>query len=243
MIRLLTIFFTAFFFACVFIRFYLASVDQGVEIWNHWFTGETGILDAAEAVMWVPVIAINILSLKLLDDDRFSYVWLWHGALALACMVFLGEEISWGQHLFGWTTPSELAVVNVQNETNFHNLNFAMLLGVSEDSRFYWILSHGNHFINPLYYLFAICVWIVMPIVLRKTRILPKIPVIDSGVSLYLFIGAIVYLVVDKLFYNVGELWEFCITSTFLLGSLDMYLKHKSQTAVASTGMPKRLLN
>lgn len=44
--------------------------------------------------------------------------------LALAAVTFLagGEEISWGQRLFGWGTPSELAHINVQDETNLHNL-------------------------------------------------------------------------------------------------------------------------
>ena len=32
------------------------------------------------------------------------------------------EEVSWGQRLFGWQTPAALAEVNVQHETNLHNL-------------------------------------------------------------------------------------------------------------------------
>ncbi len=34
-----------------------------------------------------------------------------------------GEEISWGQHMFGTVTPEWLAEVNGQNETNLHNIN------------------------------------------------------------------------------------------------------------------------
>lgn len=33
-----------------------------------------------------------------------------------------GEEISWGQRLFGWGTPGVLARANKQDETNLHNL-------------------------------------------------------------------------------------------------------------------------
>ncbi len=36
----------------------------------------------------------------------------------LLCM----EEISWGQHWFGWDTPEALSELNTQNETNFHNI-------------------------------------------------------------------------------------------------------------------------
>ncbi len=34
-----------------------------------------------------------------------------------------GEEISWGQHMLGTTTPDWLKAVNDQNETNLHNIN------------------------------------------------------------------------------------------------------------------------
>lgn len=33
-----------------------------------------------------------------------------------------GEEISWGQRLFGWGTPAALRRANAQDETNLHNL-------------------------------------------------------------------------------------------------------------------------
>lgn len=44
-------------------------------------------------------------------------------ALAGAVFVFgMGEEISWGQRLFGVQTPEFFAKHNAQNETNLHNL-------------------------------------------------------------------------------------------------------------------------
>ncbi len=41
---------------------------------------------------------------------------------AAACMLAAGEEISWGQCLFGWTTPDFLMGLNQQGETNIHNI-------------------------------------------------------------------------------------------------------------------------
>lgn len=41
---------------------------------------------------------------------------------AAACVVIAGEELSWGQWIFHWDTPEALAAVNLQNETNAHNL-------------------------------------------------------------------------------------------------------------------------
>ena len=40
-------------------------------------------------------------------------------------MLFVGlEEIAWGQVLFGWKTPENIAAVNAQNQTTIHNLEF-----------------------------------------------------------------------------------------------------------------------
>ena len=46
----------------------------------------------------------------------------WLLLLALLMLVCLGEEISWGQRLFGWNTPSGFKPLNAQQETNLHNL-------------------------------------------------------------------------------------------------------------------------
>jgi hypothetical protein len=62
----------------------------------------------------------------------------WAILFALVCagaIVIAGEEISWGQRIFGWITPQDLAGINKQGETNLHNLggtlrilNFGMMV-------------------------------------------------------------------------------------------------------------------
>lgn len=42
--------------------------------------------------------------------------------LALAFFLAGGEEISWGQRIFGWDTPEAIEAANLQGETNLHNL-------------------------------------------------------------------------------------------------------------------------
>ena len=39
----------------------------------------------------------------------------------LGLLYYLFEEISWGQHFFGWQTTQFFLNINTQNETNFHN--------------------------------------------------------------------------------------------------------------------------
>ena len=42
--------------------------------------------------------------------------------LALLFFIGFGEEISWGQRIFGWETPQFMKEINLQGETNFHNI-------------------------------------------------------------------------------------------------------------------------
>ncbi|WP_226399265.1 hypothetical protein [Synechococcus sp. MU1643] len=40
-------------------------------------------------------------------------------------MLFVGlEEVAWGQILFGWKTPENIAAVNAQNQITLHNFEF-----------------------------------------------------------------------------------------------------------------------
>lgn len=50
---------------------------------------------------------------------RVSYV-----LLALFFFVAFGEELSWGQHYFGFATPAAIEQLNQQEELNLHNLSF-----------------------------------------------------------------------------------------------------------------------
>ena len=42
--------------------------------------------------------------------------------VAIVLFVMVGEELSWGQRIFGWATPDSFASINEQSETNLHNL-------------------------------------------------------------------------------------------------------------------------
>ena len=47
--------------------------------------------------------------------------WYWYLILAALFFFITGEEISWGQRIFGWGTPDWMES-NVQKETTIHNL-------------------------------------------------------------------------------------------------------------------------
>ena len=59
--------------------------------------------------------------------DRRRLIGLAYLAAAVVALFILGEEISWGQRILGWSTPEELEELNKQGETNLHNIGPALL--------------------------------------------------------------------------------------------------------------------
>ena len=85
-------------------------------------------------VEWIGALGLLVGSILYLASFVFARrrrpvgmaptgVWALLG-LALALFFFFGEEISWGQRLFGYGTPDSISGVNAQDETTFHNVNF-----------------------------------------------------------------------------------------------------------------------
>ena len=86
--------------------------EDGLSEWWSVATYLAGAM-AAGAAAW---------SLRATRHSALKYFY-----LALAVGFFLGgmEEISWGQRLVGWGTPTALEEINFQGETTVHNVYFA----------------------------------------------------------------------------------------------------------------------
>lgn len=88
--------------------------------WEKDLYREYGLMENLTVVYLLAALVIALRTLPL----RFGAL---HGLaislLALGAFVFMGEEISWGQHFVGWKTPEEWKELNRQKETNIHNLN------------------------------------------------------------------------------------------------------------------------
>ena len=74
-----------------------------------------------EALQFIIVAVCMPLAAYMAFKVKDVYLKLWLALCALGCFYIAGEEISWGQHIFGWTTPEFWSAVNDQNETNLHN--------------------------------------------------------------------------------------------------------------------------
>ena len=127
--------------------------------------GEAGIIENMTVLFLVVAIGFNVSSISRANRlalPGFLNAWLF--MLILGAAYFALEEISYGQHMFGWGTGETWKELNDQEETNLHNvhalfdqvprllLTLAILIGgvvlplyryfrdirLDESSRFYW---------------------------------------------------------------------------------------------------------
>lgn len=90
-----------------------------------WITAENSVME------WLQFLLILISSLIFvrlslgLFQSRQAMIGALYLAMALGTFFVAGEEIAWGQHIFGWSTPEALEAVNVQQETTLHNISSA----------------------------------------------------------------------------------------------------------------------
>ena len=90
-----------------------------------WLEGEDGLSEWWSVATYLAAAVLagaTAWALWATRHTKLRYLY-----LVMAVAFFLGamEEISWGQRLFGWGTPSAIEQINFQNETTIHNVNFA----------------------------------------------------------------------------------------------------------------------
>ncbi|MEM1075222.1 MAG: hypothetical protein AAF665_09315 [Pseudomonadota bacterium] len=95
--------------------------SMGPEFYDAYIEHEFGVTEVATLFVLSFAIVLCIASLKLVRCLRDSLITGWLTVFLVGAVYFLGEEASWGQHLFGWQTPESWAMGNDQKETNLHN--------------------------------------------------------------------------------------------------------------------------
>lgn len=89
---------------------------------------EDGPVEWLSAIFFVGIAVIAVR----IGFNRFKTGHSWQAVLfvSVALVMFFagGEEVSWGQRVFGWDTPEELIGINDQEETNLHNIGIMLQL-------------------------------------------------------------------------------------------------------------------
>ncbi len=107
---------------------------------------EDGVLESLSTIFYFAAAGIFAFGFK----NKPAPLRFW--CLFFAVLMFMvgGEEISWGQRIFGITTPTSLETVNVQNEFNIHNIDgihqHVRMLGVAFVGLFCFLIPVTNRF-------------------------------------------------------------------------------------------------
>lgn len=82
---------------------------------------ESGWIEVSTVIFLITSIIFSVMLLKTNNLSNYNWFRWWIVLLIFGCVYFAGEEISWGQHIFGWETPEAWSDINDQSETNLHN--------------------------------------------------------------------------------------------------------------------------
>ncbi len=87
-----------------------------------WFTGEDRFAESLQALFYVLTFGLSLVVARRQQRAGEKLIALLYLGLCLAMFFMIGEELSWGQRIFGWETANSLAEMNKQEETNLHNI-------------------------------------------------------------------------------------------------------------------------
>ncbi len=179
-----------------------------------------GVVEAIEAILW-------LIATVFFGRTAWRTKSPWLVLLTLMCFFALGEEISWGQHLLGFEAPEALADVNQQDETNLHNLNLAVILGLPETMPFYSYFTNITRILNPLFYLVNMILWIAFPLLKPRVNLLRQYPALSRQFVIFAIGVFIVFIVVDRLLINAGELLELGLSMLGCLAAVEVFLNRE----------------
>lgn len=80
--------------------------------------GDGGLVEYATVAAWFASI---VFAMRLAATAGGPLSRLTHVAVGLGAFVLMGEEVSWGQWILSWESPTYFAENNLQGETNAHN--------------------------------------------------------------------------------------------------------------------------
>lgn len=83
------------------------------------FDSERGPVEMLSGLFFLAASVVCVWRLVTGARQDRAWLYLW----AAACFLFFGEETSWMQHVFGFSTPESIEAVNYQQEFNLHNLD------------------------------------------------------------------------------------------------------------------------
>ena len=196
---------------------------------DRFMKGEAGIIENLTVLFLVASIGFCISSISLANRLALTQTLkAWLVLMILGAAYFALEEISYGQHMFGWGTADTWKELNDQDETNLHNVH-ALFDQVPRGLLTLGILIGGV--ILPLYRRFRNIE------LLESNRLYWQWPTMDCvTIGLTVIMVRPFFSVFEFEFINTGEIKEVLFALFILLYcvSIQTRLKQRSQSALAN---------
>ena len=200
--------------------FFIFSKDSITRI-----SSEDGILESLTAICFL------LSSIFLLFSNKKHNFFIY--ALSLILLFGAGEEISWGQRIFGWQTPSEMKKLNVQGETTIHNIE---IFNRTKFDNTYKSGTDNLFTMDVLYRIFCVTFGIILPFlvfhfdIIKRLTVFFKIPVPPISIGIFFVIS---YLFLRFIHAYIGsdidtklqtpEIYEFTTSYFWLIISYFFY--------------------
>ena len=82
---------------------------------------ENGAVEILQTIIIALAFITTAFTLPVAIRTKNNFLIGWTLCATIGCFYITGEEISWGQHIFFWSTPENWMVLNDHHETNIHN--------------------------------------------------------------------------------------------------------------------------
>jgi len=99
----------------------VAAAAAGKDAYK-WFTQEDGFAESMQVLLYAAALVISLLLTRRLWTSGERGLGGLYLLLSVGFFFLIGEEVNWGQRIFGWVTPETWGDTNKQEETNLHNI-------------------------------------------------------------------------------------------------------------------------
>jgi hypothetical protein len=167
--------------------------------------------------------------------------------LGLFLFFCFGEEISWGQRIFGVQTPEHLKNINAQGETNIHNLwlfqsydkNHITKTGLQR-----WITSSRLFALSWFIYCVIIPILDYLSAGMRRFFKKINLPIVPLWIGFLFVLAYIISKVAEKLWLHyedqpVTQMKQTSFYILYFLVSLSFLIKYKKAISSKDINLPK----
>ena len=86
------------------------------------YTGEDRIAETLQIIFYTTALVLCIFITCRIWKQRLTGIGILYIIVCAGLFFLIGEELNWGQRIFGWETSESLKAINKQKETNLHNI-------------------------------------------------------------------------------------------------------------------------